>query len=56
MLILVKMINPSEFRALRREFNKIDVDHSGTIELDELRLAVRKCHADMPEEELERII
>ena len=50
------MINPSEFRALRKEFNKIDVDHSGTIELDELRLAVRKCHADMPEEELERII
>ena len=49
MLILVKMINPSEFRSLRKEFNKIDVDHSGTIELEELRDAVRKCHNEMPE-------
>ena len=32
------------------------MDHSGTIELDELRLAVRKCHADLPDEELERIV
>ena len=50
------MINPSEFRALRKEFNKIDVDHSGTIELEELRIAVRKCHADLTEQELERIV
>ena len=56
MLILVKMVNPVEFRSLRKEFNKIDVDHSGTIELDELRTAVLKCHADLPEEELERIV
>ena len=42
--ILVKMINPAEFRNLRKEFNKIDTDHSGTLELEELREAVRKCH------------
>ena len=42
--ILVKMINPIEFRNLRKEFNKIDTDGSGTVELDELRQAVRKCH------------
>ena len=42
--ILVKMINPAEFRNLRKEFNKIDTDRSGTVEIEELREAVRKCH------------
>ena len=42
--ILVKMINPIEFRNLRKEFNKIDTDGSGTVELEELRDAVKKCH------------
>ena len=50
------MVNPKEFLTLRKEFNKIDTNGSGTIEIDELRQAVRKCHADMPDEELERII
>ena len=50
------MINPDEFRSLRKEFNKIDTNGSGTIEIEELRSAVRKCHADMSEKELERII
>ena len=30
--ILVKMLNPEEFKRLREEFNKIDTNMSGTIE------------------------
>ena len=56
MQILVKMINPKEFQSLRTEFNKIDVDGSGTIEIDELRAAVRKAHASMTEQQLEKVI
>ena len=40
--ILVKMVNPREFIDLRREFNKIDTNMSGTIEVDELRKCVRR--------------
>ena len=54
--ILVKMINPKEFSSLRREFNKIDTNGSGTIEIDELKEAVKKCHATMSNEEVEAII
>lgn len=50
------MINPIEFKELRNEFNKIDTDHSGTIEVSELRAAVRKCHQELSEQELERIV
>jgi len=54
--ILVKMINPSEFGALRKEFNKIDVDGSGTIEVEELREAVNNSNLVLTETELERIL
>ena len=39
--ILVKMIPPEEFGSLREQFNRIDTDGSGTIEVEELREAVR---------------
>ena len=35
--ILVKMIPPVEFGSLREQFNHIDTDGSGTIEVEELR-------------------
>jgi len=50
------MVNPREFIELRKEFNKIDSNGSGTIEIDELRNTVRKCHANLGDDELERII
>ena len=50
------MVNPKEFQSLRKEFNKIDVNGSGTIEINELKQAVRKCHQEMTDEELNRII
>ena len=50
------MINPKEFTSLRREFNKIDTNGSGTIEIEELKAAVRKCHSSMSDEDLKKII
>ena len=43
------MINPKEFSDLRKEFNKIDKNGTGTIEIIELRDAVRKCHSNLTE-------
>ena len=54
--ILVKMVNPREFLELRKAFNSIDTNHSGTIEIEELRNTVRRLHANMSEDELERIL
>jgi len=50
------MVNPREFTELRKEFNKIDTDGSGTIEIEELRNTVRNLHAEMSDEDLERIL
>ena len=53
------MINPSEFVALQKVFNKIDKDMSGTIEVKELQAALRNQSKDqqgISEEDVERII
>ena len=50
------MVNPREFLELRKEFNKIDTNGSVTIEIEELRSTVRKCHSEMTEEDMERIL
>lgn len=42
MNILVKMTNPKELEDLRKEFQKIDSDNSGMIELKELEKALSK--------------
>lgn len=54
--ILVKMINPEEFKKLRQQFNKIDTNLSGTIEVDELRNAVKNSQIDLKPEEIETIV
>lgn len=54
--ILVKMINPAEFSSLREQFNHIDTNLSGTIEVDELREAVRASSLDINDNDLERIL
>lgn len=56
LMILVKMLNPLEFQRLREEFNKIDTNHSGTIEADELRHAVKTSNMQLSEEEVEHIV
>lgn len=50
------MVNPREFMDLRREFNKIDTNGSGTIEIEELRQTVRRFHANLTDNELEHIL
>ena len=50
------MVNPREFLELRKEFNKIDLDGSGVICIDELRATVRNCHASLGEDQLEHIL
>ncbi len=40
MNVLVKMLKPKEIEHLRKEFMKIDSDHSGFIEFKELELAL----------------
>jgi calcium-dependent protein kinase len=50
------MINPKEFMSLRKAFNLIDDDGSGTIEIEELKRTVHKYHIEMDEAELNRII
>ena len=54
MNILVKMINPRELEDLRKEFQKIDSDNSGMIELKELEKALSKYN--IPHEEIKQII
>lgn len=41
---------------MRREFEKIDVDNSGTIEILELENAVRKSSINLTEEEIKQIL
>ena len=47
--ILTMMINPREFLSLREVFNRIDTNGSGTIEIEELKEAVRLNHVEMTE-------
>lgn len=56
MNILVKMINPKELEALRKEFQKIDSDNSGMIELKELEKALQTCNYKIPQSEIKQII
>jgi len=50
------MINPEEFKKLRMQFNQIDTNLSGTIEVDELRNAVKNSQIDLKPEEIEMIV
>ena len=54
--ILVKMIPPEEFGSLRQQFNRIDTDGSGTIEVEELREAVRNSSLQISEADLNRVL
>ena len=54
--ILVKMINPNDLIELRREFEKIDTDHSGLIEFKELERALKNSNIKLDYEEIDQII
>ena len=50
------MISPADIAILRREFEKIDKDNSGTIEIAELEEAVKKSSINLSDEELQQIL
>lgn len=54
--VLVKMISPTDIANLRIEFEKIDTDNSGTIEVEELKKAVKQAQLQMSEQEIDHIL
>lgn len=50
------MLNPKEIEGLRREFQKIDTDHSGFIELQELETALKNANFEMSALEIKQIV
>lgn len=45
---LVKMIDSAEMKSLRAEFERIDTDKSGMIDIKELQSAMERCKVDLP--------
>ena len=56
MNLLVKLLNPKEINSLRKQFEKIDEDHSGNVSTEELSKALKKINKDIPDEEIEKIV
>lgn len=54
--VLVKMLNPKEMDGLRKEFQKIDTDNSGIIEVSELETALKNAKFEMSAQEIKNII
>jgi Ca2+-binding EF-hand superfamily protein len=54
--ILVKMLNPKEIEKLRKEFEKVDTDNSGTIEANELKTAIKNANVDISDQEIDHIL
>jgi calcium-dependent protein kinase len=56
MNVLVKHLAASQVKDLQKEFESIDKDMSGFLELDELVQAIKKANVDMKEEEIKQIV
>ena len=56
MNVLVKHLAASQVKDLQKEFESIDKDLSGFLELDELVQAIKKANVDMKEEEIKQIV
>ncbi len=54
--LLVKMLSPSEVETLREQFQKIDTDNSGQIEITELKEVLIKHSKNVPVTEFDHII
>ena len=46
--MLVKSVRDKEIEHLRKQFEEIDVDHTGLIDADELAKAIKKIRHDFP--------
>lgn len=54
--VLVKMLTAKEIKSLKLQFEKIDTDHTGFIDGEELAEAMKKSNLDVPAKEIDRII
>ena len=56
MNVLVKQLAPKQIEKLKNEFEKIDSDLSGFIEVKELQEALKSADINMQDMEIDRII
>jgi len=56
MNLFVKTSNAKEFDQLRKEFEKLDEDHTGQVDAEELSKALKKSDINFPEDRIEAII
>ena len=54
--VFVKTLKEADVQHLRRQFEIMDVDHTGIIEVDELRQAIKQLKVDIPDDEVLQII
>lgn len=52
----MKLLNPRDIESLRAEFQKIDTDNSGIIEVSELERALKNANFEMTANEIKSII
>ena len=51
--MLSKMIDPDEFTSLRDQFNRIDIDGSATIQVEEIKAAFIELKIKISDKEIE---
>ena len=54
--VLVKTINGKEIEHLRKQFEMVDVDHTGLIDAEELMNGIKSAGVDISEQEVNKII
>ena len=54
--VLVKHLQASQIKQLKEEFEKLDTDHSGFLEYNELEDAMKNANMSMTAEEIKSII
>lgn len=56
MNVLVKHLSSKQVEMLRSEFEKFDIDKSGTLELNELTKAIQHSGVELSEEDIKKIV
>lgn len=56
MNVLVKHLGPTQINRLKAEFEKIDKDYSGFLEIQELEQAIKNADFNMSSEEIRQIV
>jgi calcium-dependent protein kinase len=56
MNLFVKIVNEKEFDALRKQFEAIDVDHTGDIDAEEISKALKQSNLEIDEAQIDALI